>query len=128
MLMAISKVPSSFHAMKLDEIIANFPHENSIATLCLSGQLPEKLTAIAEAGFQAVDIFEDDLLHFPGTVEEIGELCRKLRLKVKMFQTFRDFEGTTSRIALDKNLERYVIVFYYPTRIEISRLESIILR
>ena len=38
----------------------------SIATVSLSGLLPEKLQAIAEAGFDGVEIFEGDLLQFPG--------------------------------------------------------------
>jgi len=85
---------------------AGFPHKNSMATVCLSGQLPEKLIAIAEAGFKSVDIFEDDLLHFSGTVEDVGKLCQSLGLSVSMLQTFRDFEGTTSKEAFDKNMDR----------------------
>jgi sugar phosphate isomerase/epimerase len=34
----------------------------SIATVCLSGGLAEKLEAIAAAGFKGVEIFENDLL------------------------------------------------------------------
>jgi len=36
----------------------------SIATVSLSGALDEKLRAIAAAGFEAVEIFENDLLSF----------------------------------------------------------------
>ena len=39
----------------------------SIATVCLSGVLVEKLEAIAAAGFKGVEIFENDLLSFNGT-------------------------------------------------------------
>lgn len=35
---------------------------SSIATVSLSGNLESKLRAIAEAGFQGVEIFENDLL------------------------------------------------------------------
>ena len=38
----------------------------SIATVCLSGTLPDKLEAAA-AGFEAVEIFENDLLTFDGS-------------------------------------------------------------
>jgi len=39
----------------------------SIATVSLSGALDEKLRAIAAAGFDAVEIFENDLLSFNGS-------------------------------------------------------------
>ncbi|SBX13629.1 4-hydroxyphenylpyruvate dioxygenase [Klebsiella pneumoniae] len=38
----------------------------SIATVSISGTLPEKLHAIAAAGYQGVEIFENDLLYYTG--------------------------------------------------------------
>lgn len=38
----------------------------SIATVCVSGTLPDKLKAIACAGFDGLEIFENDLLYFTG--------------------------------------------------------------
>ena len=43
----------------------------SIATVSISGTLPEKLHAIAAAGYQGVEIFENDLLYYTGTPAEI---------------------------------------------------------
>ena len=43
----------------------------SIATVCLSGTLTEKLHACAEAGFDGVEIFEPDLVASPASPEEI---------------------------------------------------------
>lgn len=40
----------------------------SIATVSLSGSLGEKLEAIAAAKFDAVEIFENDLVTFSGTM------------------------------------------------------------
>jgi 4-hydroxyphenylpyruvate dioxygenase len=65
----------------------------SIATVCLSGSLDEKLRAIAAAGFQEVEIFENDLLTFNGSPRDVGQMCRDLNLKICAFQPFRDFEG-----------------------------------
>ena len=45
--------------------------KTSIATVCLSGGLAEKLQAIAAAGFKGVEIFENDLLSFNGTPEDV---------------------------------------------------------
>ncbi len=65
----------------------------SIATVCLSGGLDEKLEAIAAAGFKGVEIFENDLLSYGGTPIEIARRCRDLGLEIITFQPFRDFEG-----------------------------------
>jgi 4-hydroxyphenylpyruvate dioxygenase len=68
-------------------------NSRSIATVCLSGSLDEKLRAIAAAGFQEVEIFENDLLTFNGSPRDVGQMCRDLNLKICAFQPFRDFEG-----------------------------------
>ncbi len=65
----------------------------SIATVSLSGSLDEKLRAVAAAGFDAVEIFENDLLSFSGSPGDVGKLCRDLGLAICAFQPFRDFEG-----------------------------------
>lgn len=67
--------------------------KRSIATVCLSGTLPDKLEAAAAAGFEAVEIFENDLLTYEGTAAEAGRLCSDLGLEVALFQPFRDFEA-----------------------------------
>jgi 4-hydroxyphenylpyruvate dioxygenase len=67
--------------------------KRAIATVCLSGTLPDKLEAAAAAGFEAVEIFENDLLTFDGTPRDAGRLCTDLGLEVALFQPFRDFEA-----------------------------------
>ncbi|MGW2827112.1 bifunctional sugar phosphate isomerase/epimerase/4-hydroxyphenylpyruvate dioxygenase family protein [Streptomyces sp. NPDC001443] len=65
----------------------------SIATVSLSGSLTEKLTAAARAGFDGVEIFENDLLASPLTPEEIRTRCADLGLTVDLYQPMRDIEG-----------------------------------
>ncbi|CAH1693857.1 3-dehydroshikimate dehydratase [Hyphomicrobiales bacterium] len=65
----------------------------SIATVCVSGTLQEKLEAIAAAGFRAVEIFENDLIAFPGSPAEVRLICADLGLAIVTCQPFRDFEG-----------------------------------
>ena len=65
----------------------------SIATVSLSGGLEEKLQAIAAAGFKGVEIFENDLLSFNGTPEDVRDTVAGLGLHIVTFQPFRDFEG-----------------------------------
>ncbi len=49
--------------------------QRSIATVSLSGTLPEKLEAIAAAGFDGVEIFENDLLYYDGSPREVRQIC-----------------------------------------------------
>jgi 3-dehydroshikimate dehydratase len=67
--------------------------QTCIATASLSGGLAEKLEAIAAAGFDAVEIFEADLLSFNGTPRDVAKLVEDLGMKILTFQPFRDFEG-----------------------------------
>lgn len=67
--------------------------KTGIATVCISGDLEEKLRAIAEAGFDGVEIFENDLLSFDGSPRDVGNRIRDLGLECLVFQPFRDFEG-----------------------------------
>ncbi|MEV5826475.1 TIM barrel protein [Spirillospora sp. NPDC052242] len=65
----------------------------SIATVCLSGTLEDKLSAAAAAGFDGVEIFENDLLGCPLPPERVAERCAELGLAVELYQPFRDFEA-----------------------------------
>lgn len=65
----------------------------SIATVCVAGTLREKLEAISAAGFTAVEIFENDLIAFPGSPAEVRAICADLGLAIVTCQPFRDFEG-----------------------------------
>jgi 4-hydroxyphenylpyruvate dioxygenase len=67
--------------------------KTSIATVSLSGTLGEKLEAIAAAKFDAVEIFENDLVTYSGTPTDVREACRELGLGIVTLQPFRDFEG-----------------------------------
>ncbi|MCG6903911.1 MAG: sugar phosphate isomerase/epimerase and 4-hydroxyphenylpyruvate domain-containing protein [Rhodobacter sp.] len=64
-----------------------------IATVTVPGSLPEKLRAIAEVGFQGVEIFEQDFLSFDGSPREVGQMVRDNGLEISLFQPFRDLEG-----------------------------------
>lgn len=79
--------------------------QRSIATVSLSGTLPEKLEAIAAAGFDGVEIFENDLLYYAGSPRDVRQMCADLGIAITLFQPFRDFEGCR-RDRLEKNLDR----------------------
>jgi len=65
----------------------------SIATVSLAGTLPEKLDAAAAIGFDGVEIFENDLLTYDGTPEDVRAIAEGLGLTITIFQPFRDFEA-----------------------------------
>lgn len=73
----------------------------SIASVCLSGGLVDKLHACAEAGFDGVEIMDADLIAAPESPEEIRALCERLNLRIDMFQPFRDAEGVTEEMFAD---------------------------
>lgn len=66
---------------------------NGIATVSLGGTLREKLVAIADAGFEGIEIFETDIVAHDGPPAEVGRMARDLGLEIIAFQPFRDFEG-----------------------------------
>lgn len=67
--------------------------KKSIATVALSGTLPQKLEAIAAAYFDGVEIFEPNLRAFEGTPRDVGRIAAGLGLTIDLFQPLRDFEG-----------------------------------
>ncbi|WP_327189569.1 bifunctional sugar phosphate isomerase/epimerase/4-hydroxyphenylpyruvate dioxygenase family protein [Streptomyces xinghaiensis] len=77
----------------------------SIATVCLSGTLEDKLEAAAAAGFDGVEIFENDLIASPRTPEQVRRHCEELGLSVDLYQPFRDFEAVGPEV-LRHNLRR----------------------
>lgn len=67
--------------------------KTSIATVSISGTFAEKLEAIAKAGFDGIEIFEQDFIASNFTSAEVGRMVRDNGLEITLFQPFRDFEG-----------------------------------
>ena len=82
----------------------------SIATVSIGGTLIEKLQAIAAAGLDGVEIFENDLLYFDGSPSEVKSICTDLGLRILLFQPFRDFEAAP-RARMAKNFDRAELKF-----------------
>jgi 4-hydroxyphenylpyruvate dioxygenase len=68
----------------------------SIATVSISGSLEGKIRAVAEAGFDGVEIFENDLLGFTGSPRDVARIIRDSGMQCTLFQPFRDLEGMPS--------------------------------
>ncbi len=67
--------------------------KTGIATVSISGNLEEKIEAIADAGFSGIEIFEQDFIADIRSPREVGQSIRDAGLEVMLFQPFRDFEG-----------------------------------
>lgn len=80
-------------------------YRRSIATVCLSGTLEDKLAAAAAAGFDGVELFEADLVSSPWSPRRIRERCDELGLSIDLYQPFRDFEAVPPDV-LAANLRR----------------------
>ena len=67
--------------------------KTSIATVSIAGDFRQKLAAIAMAGFDGIEIFEQDFIGFESSPAEVGRMVRDHGLEIMLFQPFRDFEG-----------------------------------
>ncbi|WP_102159359.1 sugar phosphate isomerase/epimerase and 4-hydroxyphenylpyruvate domain-containing protein [Zhihengliuella halotolerans] len=93
----------------------------SIATVCLSGSLEEKMSACAQAGFDGIEVFEPDLVASDLTPEEIRARAERLGLSLDLYQPFRDFEGVTEEL-LEANLRRAEARFRVMNRLGIDTI------
>ncbi len=67
--------------------------KTSIATVSIAGDLPQKLAAISAAGFDGIEIFEQDFIAHDGGATDVGKMVRDHGLEILLFQPLRDFEG-----------------------------------
>ena len=93
----------------------------SIATVCLSGTLDEKLVAARAAGFDGVEIFEPDLVASPDSPEAIRARADELGLSLDLYLPFRDFEGVGPDL-LKQNLRRAAAKFALMNRLGIETM------
>src|SRR4051795_8385227 len=77
----------------------------SIATVCLSGTLEDKLEAAARARFDGIELFEADLLGARLAPAEVRARAEALGLTIDLYQPFRDFEAVPPA-QLERNLRR----------------------
>lgn len=80
-------------------------HTRTIATVCLSGTLDDKLVAAAHAGFHGIELFEPDLVASTSSPKQIRERCDDLGLDIVLYQPFRDLDSTDPD-QFERNLRR----------------------
>jgi 4-hydroxyphenylpyruvate dioxygenase len=94
---------------------------SSIATVCLSGTLAEKLRAAADAGFEGVEIFEQDLVVSPHSPEQIRDRAAELGLSLDLYQPFRDLLSVEEDVFQD-NLRRLESKFQLMQRLGMDQI------
>ena len=57
-----------------------------ISTVCLSGTLEDKLSAAAEAGFDGVELLENDLVMAPWSPAQVRDEAARLGLAIDVYQ------------------------------------------
>ncbi len=77
----------------------------SIATLCMSGTLRDKLEAAAAARFDAVELCEPDFIGFRGTPREVRSIADDLGIGIDLYRPFRDANDGID-LALPRALDR----------------------
>ncbi len=87
-----------------------------IATVCLSGTLKEKMQACAIAGFDGIEIFEQDLVTSPLSPGDVRSMAADLGLGLDLYQPFRDFDGVAPDL-LKANLRRAEAKFNLMSRL-----------
>ena len=95
--------------------------KTSIATVCISGALTEKLHACAEAGFDGVEIFEPDVIASDHSPEELRGLAQRLGLSLDLYQPLRDIEGV-DEATFTENLRRAGATFATARRLGIDTI------
>jgi len=76
-----------------------------IATVSVSGALVDKLDAISAARFDAIEVFENDLINFPGTPADLKRMADDRGLGIDLYQPYRDLDAATDE-QFRRNLDR----------------------
>ncbi|RAN76672.1 4-hydroxyphenylpyruvate dioxygenase [Bacillus sp. SRB_336] len=92
-----------------------------IATVCLSGSLEDKMAASAKAGFDGIEIFEQDLVTSAMSPEEVRLRAADLGITLDLYQPFRDFDGVDDA-RLAANLRRAAAKFKLMGRLGIDTI------
>ena len=80
----------------------------AISSISFSGQLEDKIEAAAAAGFDAIEIFREDIIGFDGPPEDIPAFAQRAGIGILSLQSLRDFEALSgeARAAAFRRAER----------------------
>ncbi|MTD25656.1 sugar phosphate isomerase/epimerase family protein [Erwinia sorbitola] len=76
-----------------------------INTILLGGSSEEKLHAAAAAGFNQVELWQQDVAEATGDDAALADLCQQLSLGLTDYQVLLDFDGAPADLRADKRRE-----------------------
>lgn len=79
--------------------------KHGIASVSLPGTLAQKMKAIAHAGYDGIELFENDLTVSDLKPTELRQLAADLGIEIAALQPFRDYEAMSKSLHI-KNLDR----------------------
>ena len=65
----------------------------TVATVTMVGDLPERITAAAQARFEAIELFDADLEAFGGNAQAVRQMTDAAGLQIASYFPLRDVEG-----------------------------------
>jgi 4-hydroxyphenylpyruvate dioxygenase len=96
-------------------------YKHAIASVSLPGTLVQKMKAIAKAGYDGIEIFENDLTISDIHPAELNRMASDLGIEIVALQPFRDYEGMPKNLHL-KSLDRAEYKFDLMEKLGTTRL------
>jgi 4-hydroxyphenylpyruvate dioxygenase len=93
-----------------------------IATVSLSGLLSDKIDAVAAAGFDGLELFDNDLVASPLSPADLARRCADLGLSIDLFQPVRDVESVPPDAFDRQVLHRFRTKLRVMTELGVTRL------
>jgi 4-hydroxyphenylpyruvate dioxygenase len=96
-------------------------YKHGIASVSLPGTLAQKMKAIAQAGYDGVEIFENDLTVSDIKPADLRKMATDLGIEIAALQPFRDYEAMPKEVHL-KSLDRAEYKFDLMEKLGTKRL------
>jgi 4-hydroxyphenylpyruvate dioxygenase len=96
-------------------------YKHSIASVSLPGTLVQKMNAVAKAGYDGIELFENDFTVSDIKPAELKRLANDLGIELVALQPFRDYEAMPKDLHL-KSLDRAEYKFDLMEKLGINRL------
>jgi 4-hydroxyphenylpyruvate dioxygenase len=93
-----------------------------MATISLAGDLDSRVRAIAAAGFDGIELTEDDVMNGELSPEGVGQFVRDLGLEIYLYQPIRDIEGVSPE-QFERNLRRVERTLRVMDRIGVTTMQ-----
>jgi 4-hydroxyphenylpyruvate dioxygenase len=101
----------------IQKLSSMFKH--SIASVSLSGTLKEKMFSVAKAGYDGIELFENDLTSSDISPKELNKMASDLGIEIVALQPFRDYEAMPEPFksrSLERAKHKFELMHYLGTK------------